>query len=76
MQALAHGDIAKAAALNPAVILGTLASISWLALGFIRWHKGESPPTVDQQNRRIKTVCLVIGCVLVLNWLYLVVYLK
>ncbi len=76
MQALATGNVMEALRFNPAIVLGTLASLVWLAIGVRRFRKGYTDPAPAAMSRRIKLVSLTIAAVLFLNWIYLILTLE
>ncbi len=75
MRALAGGRLVEAARFNPAVVLGVLMSGLWAVSGWTRYRNGVVPPPHPEQNRRIVRNAIVAGAALVLNWIYLILYL-
>lgn len=76
MQALANGNVADALKLNPAVVIGILATVVWLGIGIRRFRRGFTEPAPAAMSRRIKLVSLSIAAVLFLNWIYLILTLE
>tara|TARA_R110000850_G_scaffold66959_36_gene148666 strand:- start:173 stop:403 length:231 start_codon:yes stop_codon:yes gene_type:complete len=76
MQSLAQGDLTQAITFNPAVVVGVIAVCLWFISGCLRFRRGDAPLSVPQQNRRIRNVSLTIAGLLVLNWVYLLFFLK
>lgn len=76
MQAFADGNFVDALRFNPAVVLGILASVVWLAIGIRRFRKGYTEPSPARMSRRIKIVSLTLAAVLVVNWIYLILTLE
>jgi hypothetical protein len=75
MRALSRGKIVEAARFNPGVVTGVMFSFGWVALGCARYQLGISPPSISEQNRRLRRNSLVVGGLLLLNWIYLLLYL-
>lgn len=76
MQALAQGDVVGAITLNPAIMLGVFFSIVWLGIGVKQFVVRKPPLGVAEQNRRLRIGVFVTFTVLVLNWIYLLVFLR
>ena len=76
MIAFAHGDFIQAVKYNPAVVLGIVASIGWLAFRWIRLRRPVSDPSSTEKNRTIKLTIAIVLALLLLNWLYLILFLK
>jgi hypothetical protein len=75
MRTLSEGKIIEATRFNPAAVMGILASIAWVAAGWTRYQRGTLPPSIPEQNRRLKRNLLVAGGLLLLNWIYLIFHL-
>lgn len=75
MRALSRGQIVEAARFNPAVVAGVMFSLGWVALGCARYRLGTSPPSISEQNRRLRRNVFVTGGLLLLNWIYLLLHL-
>ncbi len=71
IRALVDGRLAEAARFNPAVVVGVLASAAWAAVGIWRYGSGAEPPPVAVQNRRLVRNAILVGGLLLLNWIYL-----
>jgi hypothetical protein len=71
-RALAEGKIVEATRFNPAVVMGVLVSVAWVAAGWTRYHRGAIPPSITEQNRRLKRNLVIAGGMLSLNWIYLI----
>jgi hypothetical protein len=52
--------------------MGVLVSIAWVAAGWTRYHRGAIPPSITEQNRRLKRNLVIAGGMLSLNWIYLI----
>lgn len=76
MQALAQGNLGKALQYNPLVFLGVITSFLWLFFGIRSYVRGNKPPSVLEQNRRIKRITCVILGLLLMNWVYLIIFLE
>lgn len=76
MQAFAAGHFFDALRFNPAVVLGIVASVAWLAVGIRRYRKGYSEPGPNAMSRRIKVVSFTVAAVLFANWIYLILTLE
>lgn len=76
MQALSTGRIAEAVQFNPAVVIGVFVSAFWLILGLRRFHRGAPILPIPDQNRRLRRVAVITICLLALNWVYLILFLK
>jgi hypothetical protein len=75
MRALSEGKLTEATRFNPAVVMGVLVSVAWVAAGWTRYLRGALPPSIPEQNRRLKRNLLVAGGLLLLNWIYLIFHL-
>ena len=76
MQALAHGEFGRALQFNPMVFLGGITSFVWLFFGIRSYVQGYKPLSVPEQNRRIKRTTGVILGLLLINWVYLIIFLE
>ena len=76
MVALVSGRLAEAVSLNPAVVLGVFASGIWAVTGILKYRQGGAPISVHEQNRHVQRVALIALTVLMLNWVYLLLFLK
>ncbi len=77
MRALAGARLVEAVRFNPAVVLGVFASAVWAVVGFLRFRHGAVHPPLSaaEQNRRLVRTVLVVAAILVLNWIYLLLFL-
>lgn len=75
MQALADGRISDALRFNPAAVLGVAASLLWAIGGWVRYQRGTPLYPVAEQNRLIMRNLLVVAALLLLNWIYLILFL-
>ncbi len=76
IRSLASGRVGEAIAYNPAVPFGALVSLFWLVLSINRYLAGTAPHSTFEQNIRIKRVAIAALFLLVLNWIYLIIFLK
>jgi hypothetical protein len=76
MMALVSGRPLEAVRFNPAVIMGVFASALWAVAGVFKYRRGRAALSVPEQNRRIKRVALIVLAVLILNWVYLILFLQ
>lgn len=71
MRALAGGDLASSLRFNPAVPLALVAILVWVSLALFRYFRGTPRPPLDELNRRFRRNAVVVGSLLVLDWIYL-----
>jgi hypothetical protein len=75
-RALAAGRLGESIRFNPAVVLGVGATLAWTAAGCSRFLRGAPLPTPSEQHHRIRRNALLAATLLLLNWIYLLVFLK
>lgn len=71
IRALVDGRLAEATRFNPAVVVGAFACTAWAAIGIWRYWSGAEPPPAAVQNRRLVRNAILVGVLLLLNWIYL-----
>lgn len=76
MQALAHGKFVEAFQYNPAVIIGVVAAFGWMIHGWIRFRRGDDLLPPSEHSKKVKTVVISVFGILVLNWIYLILFLE
>ena len=75
VRALVSGDLVASTRFNPAVVVGIAILLAWVATGWSRYLRGIEPPPIPEQNRRLKRNLVVAGVLLLLNWIYLLLFL-
>jgi len=76
LQALTQGDLGQAFQFNPLVVVGTLTSVIWFALGIRSYYRGTKPAPIAEQNQKLKRTGVVLLVLLVINWFYLLIFLE
>lgn len=71
MKALAAGRFTEALRFSPAVVMGVVASGVWASLGAFRFLRSVPRPSAVESNRRITRAFIVVGVILLGNWIYL-----
>ena len=75
MQSLAQGEIREAIRFHPLFAAATMVSPFWFAIGLGRFLRNEAMPGLATQNRRLKGGAIVFFALLILNWIYLILFL-
>src|SRR5690606_38289859 len=75
VRAFVDGRLVDAVRFHPAAIAAIFASAAWAATGWWRYRSGSIPPPLPEQNRRIVRNTLLIVALLLLNWIYLLLFL-
>jgi len=75
MRALAAGHLVEAVRSNPAVVLGVFVSMAWAMNAWLRFRRGVEPLPVAAQNRCLLRGAIITGAILLLNWIYLLLFL-
>lgn len=75
MRALASGDAWGALRFNPGAVAGVVLCGIWMISGSLRFFTGTPVPPLAEQNRRLKRNAAIALVLLVLNWIYLVLFL-
>jgi len=80
MMSLSHGKIVQSFLFNPAVFVGVVVVFVWFCIALRRYFKssGENwPEPLTKKQRQLRKLFFTLGLPLLvlLNWIYLVIYL-
>ncbi len=74
--ALSRGEFSTAFAFNPLAVISVFFVTAWLIFSLVRKPKEGPPLTHKQQRRKNWIIVSIVASALIINWIYLVLYLE